>query len=200
MFLSPRLLLSALVSTFSVVSNYADETEAAAPESSAAEAEKAPVAEPVDVVVGTKLFDAATVGELFETYQAENERLAKERAAQLNSGELQIIELAPLEVGPYDLHKFKELAERIDPRPQQRLARLAELDPKAAADLRVTMRAEERFFAGEDDATIDANAGRTADVDFRKATVAAVNAAQRVSKAMQGKKVTDDQPSVPAAE
>ncbi len=196
----PRFLLSALVSAFCVVSVHADEVVTTAPASPVAETAKAPAAEPADVVVGTKLFDAATVGELFETYQAENERLASERAAMVSAGDTPIIELAPVEVGPFDAHKFREMAERIDPRPQQRLARLAELDPKAAAELRVTMRAEERFFAGEDDATRDANAGRTADVDFRKATIAAVNAAQRVSKAIQGKKVTDDQPEVPASQ
>lgn len=204
MALYTRSLLSALILGLCGVA-WADDakpSDAPVAESTVAADKQAPAAnepERVDVGTGTKIFDAATVGELFSELKAENEKRAAEEAPHMNPEDLEVIELAPLEVEPFDQYKFRILAEKIDPQPRRRLARLAELDPAAAADLQVTMRAEERFFAGEEDATYDANAGRVAEVDFRKASAAAVAAMQKASKSLKTKSVTDDQPTAPTA-
>ena len=151
----------------------------------------------VDVSVGTKLYDAESVEELFQEYQAENERRTEQMAPHLNSDGLEIIELAPVQVDPYHVRNFDLLLEKIDPQPRRRLERLAELDPVAAAELQVSMRAEERFFAGENEATYDQNAGRPASVDFRKIGQSVSSALARARNAVREKKMTDDQDSLP---
>lgn len=159
----------------------------------ALEPETPPVSE---VSVGTKIYDAATVGELFQAYDEKNKRRAAEMAPHLNYDALDVIELAPVQVEANRIEKLRELSEKIDPQPLRRLQRLSELDPAAAADLRVTMRSEERFFAGEHDAISDMNAGRTANFDLGK-VADALSAALKQAKTGP-KKVTDDQQKTPA--
>jgi len=150
-----------------------------------------------EVTVGTKAFDAETVNELFKELKEENERFAAETAPHLNSDSDDIIQLKAVEVRSSDLDSFRLLSERLDPQPRRRLERLAELDPVAAADLRVSMRAEERFFAGENDPAYDGNAGRTANLDFRKVGSSMMEAVAAARSAMRKKEVTDDQAELP---
>lgn len=118
-----------------------------------------------DLKVGTKAFDAKEVAEIYAKTKRENERRARAEAPHLNMDHLEMVELAPFEVQANGLRDYDALLEKIDPQPRRRLQRLAELDPAAAFDLQVNMRAEERFFAGESDNTFDSNIGRTADFD-----------------------------------
>jgi len=163
----------------------------------ALELETPPVSE---VSAGTKIYDAATVGELFQAYDEKNKRRAAEMAPHLNYDALDVIELAPVQVEANHIEKLRELSEKIDPQPLRRLQRLAELDPAAAADLRVTMRSEERFFAGEHDAIFDANVGRTANFDLGKVTDTLSAALKRAKPTAPSKKVTDDQQKMPTKE
>ncbi len=162
-------------------------------ETDAAAAEDAP-----DLSVGTKAFDAASVEELFETYKAENERRARQREVAILIGDdTNVIDMGTIQADPYHIRNFDQLVESIDPKPRRRLQRLAELDPVAAANIQVTRRAEERFFAGEQDPGVDPNVGRTANVDFREVGSSIANALERAKKAMAGKKATDDQQELP---
>lgn len=159
------------------------------------EAEEAPVEDSVEV--GTKAFDAETVNELFSEYQAENQRRAEELAPHMNSDELEVIELGPINAQAYEVRNLDLLIERLDPQPRRRLERLAELDPVAAANIRVTARAEERFFGGENDFDSDMNAGSTANIDFRKVGQSLSTALAKAKESVREKKVTDDQAPVP---
>lgn len=165
----------------------------------AAEAAEAEASEAVDIPVGTKAFDADTVGELFQEYQAENKRRAEEMAPHMNSENLEVIELAPVNVDPYEIRNMDLLLQKLDPQPRRRLQRLAELDPKAAADLQVSMRSEERFFAGELDPG-DADAGRTANVDFRKVGESMATAIEKAKAALRENKATDNQAELPTGD
>ena len=151
-------------------------------------------------MVGTKAFDAASVNELFAEYQAENERRAKELAPHMNLDHLDVIELGPMNVQAYEVRNLDDLIDRLDPQPRRRLQRLAELDPQAAADIRVTTRSEERFFSGENDYTSDMNAGSTANIDFREVGKSVSAALKKAKAAMREKKATDDQAPLPAEE
>ncbi len=147
--------------------------------------------------VGTKAFDADTVNELFETYKAENQRIAEDIAPHMNFDNLEVIDLGTINSQAYEVGNLDELIDRLDPQPRRRLARLAELDPVAAANIQVTARAEERFFAGENDFGTDMNAGSTANIDFRKVGASLNEAVKKAKAAMREKKATDDQAPVP---
>ncbi|MBD5781987.1 hypothetical protein IEN85_20985 [Pelagicoccus sp. NFK12] len=188
-------------SIFSAASLFAQDKEAedVSPlvESESKEVE-APPAE--SATVGTKSFDAATVNELFETYKAENERAAEELAPHMNFDNLEVIELGAVNAQAYEVRNLDLLIEKLDPKPRQRLARLAELDPVAAANIQVTARSEERFFAGEHDYGTDMNAGSTANVDFRKVGTALSDALKKAKASMREKKATDDQAELPTGD
>lgn len=151
-----------------------------------------------ELSVGTKLYDAATVDELFKKHGAENKRQAEALAPHMSLGSDQVFELRAVNVEANQLRNMRALADKIDPQPLRRLQRLAELDPAAAADIRVTMRANENFMAGADDAGMDMNAGRTANVDALKAVSALNDAVKRARKAARAKKVTDNQKALPS--
>ncbi|WP_309005562.1 hypothetical protein [Pelagicoccus sp. SDUM812005] len=189
-----------IASLFSVASLFAQDAEEVSPlvKSESQAEEKAPPAE--EATVGTKSFDAETVNELFETYKAENERVAKEFAPHMNFDDLEVIELGAVNAQAYEVRNLDLLIDKLDPQPRRRLARLAELDPVAAANIRVTARAEERFFAGENDYGNDMNAGSTANVDFRKVGSALSDALKKAKESMREKKATDDQAAVPTGD
>ncbi|MDQ8202866.1 hypothetical protein [Pelagicoccus sp. SDUM812003] len=166
----------------------------------AAEVQEAPAeaeaVEESDPSVGTKAYDATTVREMFDKLKQENQRLAEEEAPHLNSDHLEVIELAPINVDPYEVRNLDLLIDRLDPQPRRRLERLAAIDPEAANELRVSIRSEERFFAGENDA-IDNAGGRTANVDFRKVGSTLADAVKKAKESMRKKQVTDDQATLP---
>lgn len=197
--LRPKFLF--LVPLFASSFVFADKVENVSP-LVAGDPEPAEVEEslPSAPVVGTKAFDADTVNELFAEYEAENKRRAEEMAPHMNSDHLELIELGPINVQAYEVRNLDMLIERLDPQPRRRLERLAELDPAAAADLRVTTRSEERFFAGENDYATDANAGSTANVDFREVGKSVSNALKKAKAALREKKATDDQTELPTSE
>lgn len=153
--------------------------------------------EPSAPTVGTKLYDADTVNELFSEYEEENKRRAEMMAPHMNTDNLEVIELGPVNAQAYEVTNLNLLVERLDPQPRRRLARLAELDPRAAADIRVTARSEERFFAGESDFGQDMNSGSTANVDFREVGKSVSSALSKAKAAMREKKATDDQAPTP---
>lgn len=187
-FLAPLVLVSSLIG---------DEVEDVTPlvkEEKSAEKKVAPPAETAEV--GTKLFDADTVNELFEEFKAENQRRAEELAPHMNSDSLEVFELRAVNAQAYEVNNLDLLIERLDPQPRRRLQRLAELDPVAAANIQVTARSEERFFGGENDYG-DRNAGSTANIDFRKAGKALTDALAKVKKATRERKATDDQAPTP---
>lgn len=144
----------------------------------------------------SKSYDAEAIGELFDEQRAQNKRIAEEMVPHFNVDQLDVITLAPVETDPYHLRNFDQLLDKIDPQPRRRLQRLAELDPIAAADLQVSMRADERFFAGEDDATFDRNAGRTANVDVLTLTSAIGSAITKAKESRKKKSVMDDQEAI----
>lgn len=197
-FVSLSLKGQAAEDDFSILKEDQSANEVEAP--AAGESNQADSSEEVDVPVGTKLYDAESVEEMFREYKAANEKRAEQMAPHMNSEALDVIELAPVQVDPYHIRNFDMLLEKIDPQPRRRLERLAELDPKAAADLHVSMQSEQRFFAGESDLTYDDNAGRVAPVDFRKIGASVASALDRAKQAARGKKMTDDQESLPVSE
>lgn len=195
-----RLKTLVFVPVFSVTALFAQETENVSPIVSSQPEAESTVAAPVSANVGTKSFDADTVNELFQTYKAENERVAEELAPHMNFDNLEVIELGAVNAQAYEVRNLDLLIDRLDPQPRRRLARLAELDPVAAANIRVTARSEERFFAGENDYGTDMNAGSTANVDFRKVGQSLNEALQKAKSAMREKKATDDQAPLPTGE
>lgn len=153
---------------------------ARAQDAASSDAAAAPAAKDVpDLKVGTKAFDAKEVAEIYAKTKRENERRARAEAPHLNMDHLEMVELAPFEVQANSLRNYDALLDKIDPQPRRRLQRLAELDPEAAFDLQVSMRSEERFFAGEADNTFDSNIGRTADFDAIALTKKIANAIKK---------------------
>ncbi len=194
-----RLKSILFVSLFSATALFAQEEEVSPLVESETEVEQE--AAPAEVAtVGTKSFDAETVNELFKEYEAENERVAEELAPHMNFDNLEVIELGPVNAQAYEVRNLDMLIDKLDPQPRRRLARLAELDPVAAANIRVTARAEERFFSGEDDYANDMNAGSTANIDFREVGSALSDALKKAKASMREKKATDDQAEVPTSE
>lgn len=195
-----RLITLISASIFSVPFLFSQDAEEVSPLKvpEAKDEVAAPVAETASV--GTKSFDAATVNELFATYKAENERIAEEFAPHMNFDHLEVIELGAVNAQAYEINNLDLLIDRLDPQPRRRLARLAELDPVAAANIRVTARSEERFFAGENDYGNDSNAGSTANVDFRKVGKSLSDALKKAKSTMREKKATDDQAPTPTGE
>ncbi|MBC2606207.1 hypothetical protein [Pelagicoccus albus] len=192
---------SFLLVPFVAVSLFANEPEEVSPlVESEQEPAEAPAAPSGKAVVGTKSFDAETVNELFSEYKAENERRAEEFAPHMNMDDLEVIELGPVNAQAYEVRNLDLLIEKLDPQPRRRLERLAELDPVAAANIRVTARAEERFFSGENDYGSDVNAGSTANVDFRKVGTALSNVFSKAKESVREQKVTDDQSELPTEE
>ena len=186
------------VPVFIATAIFANEDEEVSPlKKPEATAEEKAVETSVAPSVGTKSFDAETVNELFAEYKAENERRAAAQVPHMNFDHLEVIELGPINAQAYEVRNLDVLIDRLDPQPRKRLARLAELDPVAAADIRVTARSEERFFAGENDYGSDMNAGSTANVDFRKVGQSLSSALEKAKKAFREKKATDDQAPVP---
>lgn len=196
----PAVLLLSL-SCFSFHSLIAQDDENVSPLVESASSDEVETASAVrDTEVGTKSFDAATVNELFEELKDENERRAEQMAPHLNADSMEVIELSAREVPAYEVNNLDLLLEKLDPQPRRRLERLAELDPAAAADLQVSIRSEERFFAGEGDYINDANAGSTANVDFRKVGESVSSAIKKARAALREKKATDDQADIPTEE
>lgn len=156
-----------------------------------------------DFSVGTKSFDATTVQEMFDELGEQNAKAAAEIAPQFKADaieDMDVITLAPVTTDPYHIRNFDQLLEKLDPQPRKRLQRLAELDPAAAADLQVSIRSEERFFGGENDAGFDSDAGRTANVDFRRVGSTISDAVKKAKDSMRKKQATDDQADLPDVE
>lgn len=198
----PAVLLLSLssLSTHSLVAQDESNVSPLAEPDAPKEVDTASGAEDADATVGTKSFDADTVNELFEEYQEENKRRAEQMAPHLNSDSMEVIELSARHVPAYEVQNLDLLLEKLDPQPRRRLQRLAELDPAAAADLQVSIRSEERFFAGESDYNSDPNAGSTANVDFRKVGETVSDAIKKARESMRQKKATDDQAELPTEE
>ncbi|MDQ8186720.1 hypothetical protein [Pelagicoccus sp. SDUM812002] len=191
------IFFASLVSSVSLFAQDAEEVSPLVESETKAEPE-APPAETASV--GTKSFDADTVNELFQTYKAENQKVAEELAPHMNFDNLEVIELGPVNAQAYEVRNLDLLIDRLDPQPRRKLARLAELDPVAAANIQVTARSEARFFAGENDHVGDMNAGSTANVDFRKVGSALSDALKKAKDSMREKKATDDQAELPTGE
>lgn len=194
-----RLKSFVFLPIFAAGSLFAQDAEFVSPlveQPAKAEEPEAPVAE--TATVGTKAFDAETVNELFAEYQAENEKAATDLAPHMNFDNLEVIELGAVRAQAYEVKNLDLLIEQLDPQPRRRLQRLAELDPVAAANIRVTARSEERFFGGENDYGTDMNAGSTANIDFREVGKSLGNAINKAKAAMREKKATDDQQALPA--
>ncbi|EDY81593.1 hypothetical protein VDG1235_1211 [Verrucomicrobiia bacterium DG1235] len=199
--MTPRLKSLLLAPFFFASFALADDGENVSPLVAAeAEPEAEKASAPIAPSVGTKSFDAETVNELFAEYKEENKRRAEEMAPHMNMDNLEVIELGPINAQAYEVRNLDLLIDRLDPQPRRRLQRLAELDPAAAADLQVTTRSAERFFAGEGDIGKDMNAGSTANVDFRQVGKSVSEALQKAKAAMREKKVTDDQTELPSSE
>ena len=147
----------------------------------------------------TTAFDSKTLEALFQQQQEENKRNAAELAPHMNADDLDMVVLAPVETEAFHIRNFDALLEELDPQPEQRMQRLAELDQKAAWDLQDSIRADERFFAGEDDLTFDRNAGRVATFGAGTLTSAISSTISKAKESRKKKSMMDDQKTIDLA-
>jgi hypothetical protein len=137
----------------------------------------------------TTVFDEAEIKKLYKSAKLHNDKMNEGLPAHLNGEEMDVITLKTLNVEGNDLREQRDLMERLDPRPRQRLARLREIDPDAAHEMMVTMRNDEAFMAGANDRGVSAgNPGRAGYFDSRQMARALDKALGTLNKALGKKK------------
>ncbi|MDE0768623.1 MAG: hypothetical protein OSB19_09545 [Opitutaceae bacterium] len=137
----------------------------------------------------TTVFDEAEIKKLYKSAKLHNDKMNEGLPAHLNGEEMDVITLKTLNVEGNDLREQRDLMERLDPRPRQRLARLREFDPDAAHEMMVTMRNDEAFMAGANDRGVSAgNPGRAGYFDSRQMARALDKALGALNKALGKKK------------
>jgi|TARA_B110000467_G_C18061729_1_gene336603 hypothetical protein len=137
----------------------------------------------------TTVFDEAEIKKLYKSAKLHNDKMNEGLPAHLNGEEMDVITLKTLNVEGNDLREQRDLMERLDPRPRQRLARLREIDPDAAHEMMVTMRNDEAFMAGANDRGVSAgNPGRAGYFDSRQMARALDKALGALNKALGKKK------------
>ena len=137
----------------------------------------------------TTVFDEAEIKKLYKSAKLHNDKMNEGLPAHLNGEEMDVITLKTLNVEGNDLREQRDLMERLDPRPRQRLARLREIDPDAAHEMMVTMRNDEAFMAGANDRGVSAgNPGRAGYFDSRQMSRALDKALGALNKALGKKK------------
>lgn len=137
----------------------------------------------------TTVFDEAEIKKLYKNAKLHNDKMNEGLPAHLNGEEMDVITLKTLNVEGNDLREQRDLMERLDPRPRQRLARLREIDPDAAHEMMVTMRNDEAFMAGANDRRVSAgNPGRAGYFDSRQMGRALEKALGAFNKAIGKKK------------
>ena len=140
----------------------------------------------------TTVFDEAEIKKLYKNAKLHNDKMNEGLPAHLNGEEMDVITLKTLNVEGNDLREQRDLMERLDPRPRQRLARLREIDPDAAHEMMVTMRNDEAFMAGANDRRVSAgNPGRAGYFDSRQMARALDKALGALNKAL-GKKKSEE--------
>jgi hypothetical protein len=137
----------------------------------------------------TTVFDEAEIKKLYKSAKLHNDKMNEGLPAHLNGEEMDVITLKTLNVEGNDLREQRDLMERLDPRPRQRLARLREIDPDAAHEMMVTMRNDEAFMAGANDRGVSAgNPGRAGYFESRQMARALDKALGALNKALGKKK------------
>ena len=137
----------------------------------------------------TTVFDEAEIKRLYKDSKLYNDKMNEGLPAHLNGEEMDVITLKTLNVEGNDLREQRDLMERLDPRPRQRLARLREIDPDAAHEMMVTMRNDEAFMSGANDRRVSAgNPGRAGYFDSRQVAGALDKALGALNKALGNKK------------
>jgi hypothetical protein len=138
----------------------------------------------------TTVFDETEIKRLFKESKVRNDKMNEGLPAHLNGEEMDLVTLKTLNVEGNDLRSQKELAERLDPRPRQRLlARIAAFDPDAAHEMMVTMRNDEAFMSGSNDRRrIAGNPGSTANFNAGQLAGALDKALTALNNALGKKK------------
>ena len=137
----------------------------------------------------TTVFDEAEIKKLYQDSKKYNDKMNEGLPAHLNGEEMDVITLKTLNVEGVDLRSQRELIERLDPRPRQRLARLMEFDSDVAHEMMVTMRNDEAFMTGANDRSVSAgNPGRPGYFDSRQMVGAWDKALSTLNKALGNKK------------
>ncbi len=99
----------------------------------------------------TTVFDEAEIKKLYKKHKARNDEMNDALPAHLNGEDMELVTLKTLNVEANNSRTQRALMERLDPRPRQRLERIAAIDPDAAHEMMVTMRNDEAFMSGAND-------------------------------------------------
>lgn len=112
---------------------------------------------------GTSVYDSESINELYAQYKKENEKRSREQAL---IGDMDTFVLKEFEVqGGGDLISERELEERLNLRPQNRINRIARVNPEAAAEIQYALRSDQVFFSPESNPRITGgDPGATADL------------------------------------
>ncbi|MCH6256140.1 hypothetical protein MLD52_06240 [Puniceicoccaceae bacterium K14] len=148
-------------------------------------------AEEVKVKRGTRLYDAASVQELFIEYKKRNEAEAAAAASDYDYEDMELIELKSIEVNANHINNERALMNQLDPRPENRIRRLARVNPDAAYDLQTAARNDEYFFSPTADSR-DANTGTSANLSVTQMADALEATFNKIGQLFGGKKKTGD--------
>ncbi len=143
--------------------------------------------EPSQVKAGTSIYDAESIRELYTQYKKENAARNKEPAL---IGDMETFVLKDMEVFADDLVDERELRERLDPKPQNRINRIARVNPDMAAEIQYAMRSDEVFFSKESMPRISGgDPGATADLSAQQIGAALA----KIGKLFGGKKKDENE-------
>ncbi len=131
---------------------------------------------------GSSTYDAESIQELYEQYKKENEGRddTPKLIGDMESFVLDNFEVHTDEVG----HDSKELFERLDPKPRNRINRIARVNPDAAAEIQHALRSDEVFFSKESLPGGSSDTGQTADFSAKQI----VDAFSKIGSLFGGKK------------
>lgn len=174
--MTARTILSSLSLVFLLCGaslRAADEPRIGEIEIEAKEAKKPEVSIDDVKIRRTTVFDEAEIKKLYKKHKARNDEMNDALPAHLNGEDMELVTLKTLNVGANNMRTQRALVERLDPRPRQRLARIAAIDPDAAHEMMVTMRNDEAFMSGANDRRrIAGDPGRS--VNFNASQLAGV--------------------------
>lgn len=145
----------------------------------------------VELDRGTRLYDAKSVEELFLSYKEENEKKAAKAAETVDYEDMEVVELKSIEVQADKILNQKALMAELDPQPQNRIRRLARVNPDAVYDIQVAARNDENFFSDSADA-VDSNTGSAAQLSVSQMAGAVEATFDKLSSLFGGKKKTGD--------
>lgn len=143
---------------------------------------------------GTASYDAETIRELYQQYEQQNKRKAEAMPDHLNTEDMELVEFKPIVAEGYRIRNEDQLMQKLDPQPQNRIRRLASLDPELANEILVASRNDQAFMRGENDRQAVSGTGAPATFTAEQLARGMEDALRQIRKAL-GAKVEEEETS-----